>query len=36
MTPRGGVVIGPGDLNPERMVIDDEWFKAGARPRCRP
>ena len=29
MTPRGGVVIGPGDLNPERMVIDDEWFKTG-------
>ena len=29
MTPRGGLVIGPGDLNPERMVIDDEWFKAG-------
>ena len=28
MTPRGGVVIGPGDLNPERMVIDDEWFKS--------
>jgi len=22
-------VIGPGDLNPERMVIDDEWFKSG-------
>ena len=29
MTPRGGLVIGPGDLNPERMVIDDEWFKTG-------
>jgi predicted extracellular nuclease len=29
MTPRGGVVIGPGDLNPERIVIDDEWFKTG-------
>ena len=35
MTPRGGLVISPGDLNPERMVIDDEWFKTG-RPRCRP
>ena len=29
MTPRGGIVISPGDLNPERMVIDDEWFKTG-------
>ena len=29
MTSRGGVVISPGDLNPERMVIDDEWFKTG-------
>jgi hypothetical protein len=29
MTPRGGLVIGPGDLNPERIVIDDEWFKTG-------
>ena len=29
MTPHGGVVISPGDLNPERMVIDDEWFKSG-------
>ena len=29
MTPRGGLVISPGDLNPERMVIDDEWFKTG-------
>jgi uncharacterized protein len=29
MTPRGGLVIGPGDLNPERMVIDDQWFKTG-------
>ena len=31
-TPRGGLVIGPGDLNPERMVIDDEWFKVGTTP----
>ena len=32
MSPRGALVIGPGDLNPERMVIDDEMFKAsGAR-----
>jgi predicted extracellular nuclease len=30
MTPRGGIVIGPGDLNPERIVIDDEWFKTGS------
>jgi predicted extracellular nuclease len=30
MTPRGGLVISPGDLNPERMVIDDEWFKTGS------
>ena len=29
MTPHGGIVISPGDLNPERMVIDDEWFKSG-------
>jgi hypothetical protein len=29
ITPRGGLVIGPGDLNPERIVIDDEWFKTG-------
>ena len=29
MTPRGGIVISDGDLNPERMVIDDEWFKVG-------
>ena len=31
-TPRGGLVISPGDLNPERMVIDDEWFKVGTTP----
>jgi predicted extracellular nuclease len=30
ITPHGGVVISPGDLNPERMVIDDEWFKTGS------
>ena len=36
MTPRGGIVISPGDLNPERMVIDDEWFKTGTRRRCPP
>ena len=36
MTPRGGIVISHGDLNPERMVIDDEWFKAGTRRRCPP
>ena len=35
MTPRGGLVISPGDLNPERMVIDDEWFNTGPPPRCR-
>ena len=29
MTPHGGIVISPGDLNPERMVIDDEWLKSG-------
>ncbi|MDX6437553.1 MAG: uncharacterized protein QOF45_136 [Gaiellaceae bacterium] len=29
MTPRGGIVISAGDLNPERIVIDDEWFKSG-------
>ena len=28
MSPRGALVIRPGDLNPERMVIDDEMFKA--------
>ena len=32
MTPRGGLVISDGDLNPERMVIDDEWFKVGTTP----
>ena len=32
MSPRGALVIRPGDLNPERMVIDDEMFKStGAR-----
>ena len=44
MSPRGALVISPGDLNPERMVIDDEMFKASgaqmplvnaAAPRCR-
>jgi hypothetical protein len=29
MTPAGGVVISAGDLNPERLVLDDEWFKSG-------
>ena len=32
MTRRGGIVISEGDLNPERMVIDDEWFKVGTTP----
>ena len=29
ISPAGSVVISAGDLNPERIVIDDEWFKAG-------
>jgi uncharacterized protein len=36
VTPRGGLVIGPGDLNPERMVIDDEWFRTGPPPNAMP
>ena len=32
LSPAGSVVISEGDLNPERIVIDDEWFKAGGPP----
>ena len=32
LSPAGSVVISEGDLNPEWIVIDDEWFKAGGPP----
>lgn len=28
-TPRGGIVVRPGDFNPERIVLDDDVLKAG-------